>query len=91
MPLLSFWKSNRDEVLKMTVEQVVSSAGDGHLRDGSEASKESRGYLRVCPSESLFTYARYCLENSFDKSGVVLRLRLAGLLRLALRSVLAPP
>jgi hypothetical protein len=31
MPLLSFWKSNRDEVLKMTVEQVVSSAGDGHL------------------------------------------------------------
>jgi len=36
MPLLSFWKSNRDEVLKMTVEQVVSNAGDGHLRDGSE-------------------------------------------------------
>jgi len=53
MPLLSFWKSNRDEVLKMTIEQVVSGAGDGHLRDGSEASKEFRGYLRVCPSESL--------------------------------------
>ena len=63
MPLLSFWRSNRDEVLKMTVEQVVSSAGDGHLRDGSEASKEFRGYLRVCPSESLFEYARYCLEG----------------------------
>jgi hypothetical protein len=73
MPLLSFWKSNRDEVLKMTVEQVVSSAGDGHLRDGSEASKEFRGYLRVCPSESLFNYARYCLENSFEKGGVVLQ------------------
>jgi hypothetical protein len=43
MPLLSFWKNNRDEVLKMTVEQVVSSAGDGHLRDGSEAAKEFRG------------------------------------------------
>jgi hypothetical protein len=42
MPPLSFWKSNRDEALKMTVEQVVSSAGDGHLRDGSEASKEFR-------------------------------------------------
>lgn len=73
MPLMSFWKSNRDEVLKMTVEQVVSSAGDGHLRDGSEASKEFRGYLRVCPSESLFSYARYCLENSFEKGGVVLQ------------------
>jgi len=73
MPLLSFWKSNRDEVLKMTVEQVVSSAGDGHLRDGSEASKEFRDYLRVCPSESLFNYARHCLENSFEKGGVVLQ------------------
>lgn len=73
MPLMSFWKSSRDEVLKMTVEQVVSSAGDGHLRDGSEASKEFRGYLRVCPSESLFDYARYCLENSFEKGGVVLQ------------------
>jgi hypothetical protein len=73
MPLLSFWKSNRDEVLKMTVQQVVSSAGDGHLRDGSEASKELRGYLRVCPSESLFNYARHCLEAAFDKSGMVLQ------------------
>jgi hypothetical protein len=43
MPLLSLWKSNRDEVLKMT---QVSSAGDGRLRDGSEASEEFRGYLR---------------------------------------------
>jgi len=28
MPLLSVWKSNRDEVLKMSVEQVVSISGD---------------------------------------------------------------
>lgn len=73
MPLLSFWNSNRAEVLKMTVRQVVSSAGDGQLRDGTEASKEFRGYLRVCPSESLFSYAHYCLENAFDKSGIVLQ------------------
>jgi hypothetical protein len=31
MHQLSFWKSNRNEVMKMTVEQFVSSAGDGHL------------------------------------------------------------
>lgn len=73
MPLLSFWKSNRDEVLRMTIQQVVSSAGDGHLRDGNEASQEFRGYLSVCPSESLFNYARHCLENAFDKSGIVLQ------------------
>jgi hypothetical protein len=73
MPLLSFWRSNRDEVLKMTIQQVVSSAGDGHLRDGNDASKEFRDYLRVCPSESLFNYGRQCLEESFDKSGIVLQ------------------
>jgi hypothetical protein len=33
MPLLSFWTSGRDEVMNMTVEQVVPSAGDDHLRD----------------------------------------------------------
>jgi hypothetical protein len=73
MPLLSFWKSNRDEVLRMTIQQVVSSAGDGHLRDDTETSKEFREYLRDCPSESLFDYARHCLENAFDKSGIVLQ------------------
>ena len=73
MPLLSIWSSNRDAVLKMTVEQVVNNAGDGHLRDGNEASEELRGYFRICPSGSLFTYARHCLENTFDKSGLVLQ------------------
>jgi hypothetical protein len=57
MPLLSIWNSNREAVLKMTVEQVVNNAGDGHLRDGNEASQELRGYLRICPSESLFNSA----------------------------------
>jgi len=73
MPLLSIWSSNRDAVLKMTIEQVVNNAGDGHLKDGNEASQEFRGYLRVCPSESLFNYARHCLESGFDKSGIVLQ------------------
>jgi hypothetical protein len=73
MPLLSFWKNSRDEVLKMTVEQVVASAGDGNLRDGSGASQEFRNYLQEVPSDFLFDYARYCLENPFNKSGLVLQ------------------
>jgi len=73
MPLLDFWTSNREAALKMTIQQVVSSAGDGQLRDGNEASTEFRGYLRICPSESLFEYAGYCLETAFDKSGIVLQ------------------
>jgi hypothetical protein len=73
MPLLSFWKSNRDEVLKLTIEQVVSSAGDGNLRDNAESSEELRRFFSFAPSDQLFTYARHCLENSFNKSGLVLQ------------------
>lgn len=73
MPLLSVWKSNRDEVLGMTVEQVVSIAGDGSLRDQAGSSEELRHFFRTVPSERLFAYARHCLESSFNKSGLVLQ------------------
>src|ERR1700730_17553881 len=73
MPLLSFWKNSRDEVLKMNIEQIVASAGNGNLRDSSDASYELRDYLREVPSEFLFDYGRHCLESSFTKSGLVLQ------------------
>jgi hypothetical protein len=73
MPLLSFWKSARDDVLKLSIEQVVASAGDGSLRDKTEACEELRQYLRLVPSEQLFAYARHCLENPFAKSGLALQ------------------
>src|SRR5437899_2644870 len=73
MPLLSFWKSAKDEVLKMTIEQVVSSVGDGSLRDQSNCSDEFRTFLKAAPSERLFDYSRHCLESSFNKSGLVLQ------------------
>jgi hypothetical protein len=73
MPLLSFWKSNREEVLKLNVEQVVSSAGDGVLRDSTQSSEEFRGFLREITSDRLFDYSRHCLESSFPRSGLVLQ------------------
>src|SRR5579859_1804673 len=73
MALLSFWKSNKEEVLRQTIEQVVSNAGDGSLRDETECSNEFRGFLKVVPSEQLFGYARHCLETAFNKSGLVLQ------------------
>jgi len=73
MALLSFWKSNKEEVLKLTIEQVVSNAGDGSLRDHTECSLELRHFLKVAPSEQLFGYARHCLETAFNKSGIVLQ------------------
>ena len=73
MALLEFWKSNRETVISQTVQQVVTNAGDGNLRDGSPASQEFRAFLRLAPAESLFAYARFCLENTFPKSGSVLQ------------------
>ncbi len=73
MPLLSFWKSAKEEVLKMSVEQIVSSAGDGNLLDNSPCCQEFRQFLNVAPSDRLFDYARHCLDNSFNKSGLVLQ------------------
>lgn len=73
MPLLQFWKTAKEEVLKMTIEQVVSSAGDGNLLDNSPCCQEFRSFLAVAPIERLFDYARHCLESSFNKSGLVLQ------------------
>jgi hypothetical protein len=73
VPLLSFWKNAKDEVLKLTVEQVVSNAGDGTLRDSAPCSEEFRQFLSVAPVERLFDYARHCLEHPFNKSGLVLQ------------------
>jgi hypothetical protein len=73
MPLLNFWKNNREDVLKLTIEQIVANSGDGNLRDGSESSRELREFLTFIPSEFLFGYARHCLENSFTHGGYVLQ------------------
>src|SRR5579864_5774532 len=73
MPLLSFWKTAKEDVLRLSIEQIVSNAGDGNLLDGSPCAHEFREFLSVVPSERLFDYARHCLESSFNKSGLVLQ------------------
>jgi len=73
MPLLSFWKSNRQEVLKLNIEQIVSNAGDGNLRDNNVCSEELRQFFKACPSDHLFRHVRHCFESSFEKSGLVLQ------------------
>ena len=40
MALIQFWNASPEPVTDLTVEQIVSSAGDGDLRDGSECSSE---------------------------------------------------
>lgn len=73
MPLLSFWKSAREDVLRLSIEQVVSSAGDGGLRDDTTCSTELRDFLGQVPVENLFRYAHQCLDRGFNKGGFALQ------------------
>jgi len=73
MPLLSFWESSPDAVLSMTIEQIVTSAGDGHLKDKSDCCNELRTFFAQVETAKLTEYAAHCLAKSFEKSGFVLQ------------------
>lgn len=71
--LLDLWSSNPNAISSFTIEQVVSSAGDGKLKDNSPCSQELREYLAQVRSEKLAEYIAQCLNEPFDKSGLVLQ------------------
>lgn len=57
----------------MSINQIVATAGDGKLLDGSESSIEFRTFLSQVRSENLADYADYCLSSKFSKGGIVLQ------------------
>lgn len=73
MPLIQLWKSNSVAINEFTIEQIVSTSGDGKLRDNSLCSNELREYLSQISSDKISEYINYCLTNSFSKSGIVLQ------------------
>ncbi|MCV0396468.1 MAG: hypothetical protein K5872_03140 [Rhizobiaceae bacterium] len=73
MPLLALWESNPSAIGEFTIEQVVSTAGDGNLRDGSLCSRELQTFLSQVRSEKLSEYVTHCLGAKFDKGGMVLQ------------------
>ena len=73
MPLLPIWANSPDEVLTMSIKQVVNLAGDGRLLDNSVCSAELRTFLSQVTSEKLGEYADSCLTASFEKSGETLQ------------------
>jgi hypothetical protein len=73
MPLLSLWNSNPAAVAEFTIEQVVATAGDGSLKDGSLCSKELQSYLAQIPSEKLSLYVNQCLSSKLEKGGMILQ------------------
>lgn len=73
MPLIEFWKSNPDAVSKLSVSQIVSTAGDGNLRDNSLCQSEIREYCRSISSQKISEYVEQCLSSKLDKGGSILQ------------------
>lgn len=73
MPLIALWTSNPGAIAQMSIEQIVSTAGDGALRDGSPCSTEFREYISRISSDTIRGYIERCLISPFTKSGLVLQ------------------
>ena len=55
MPILDIWEKTSETVVAMSIQKIVSMAGDGSLKDGSETSAENRGFLSEIDSLLLRT------------------------------------
>jgi hypothetical protein len=73
MPLISIFETAPDSVAKFSIEQVVSTAGDGALKDDSLCSAELREYLGKVGTEKIARYVDHCLSVPFQKNGMVLQ------------------
>ena len=74
MRLIALWQSAESGFSTKRVDQLVSVAADGKLRDGSPASKEFREFLSIVPPEFLDRYASECLgAEKFSDGGKVLQ------------------
>ena len=73
MSLISLWNSNPSTVSELSIEQIVSIAGDGRLTDNSVCLSELRQYLSCVTSENLALYLEQCLGSQFNNSGYVLQ------------------
>ncbi len=73
MPLIALWESNSAVVDEFSIEQVVATAGNGELKDGSLCSTELRSFLAQVSTPKLASYVERCLSSGFLKSGMVLQ------------------
>jgi hypothetical protein len=73
MPLIALWESNSAVVDQFSIEQVVATAGNGELKDGSLCSTELRSFLAQVSTPKLANYVERCLSSGFAKSWMVLQ------------------
>ncbi|HLX09081.1 MAG TPA: hypothetical protein VKY89_14605 [Thermoanaerobaculia bacterium] len=73
MSLATIWTTDPDQLRAKHIQQIISFAGDGKLRDESGASAELREYLELIPLAMLQEYAEGCLQETFPDSGLALQ------------------
>jgi hypothetical protein len=73
MALKDIWTRSRQELETRNIQQIISWAGDGHLRDGSAAATDFREYLELIPASLLSQYCQQCLDEAFQESGLALQ------------------
>jgi len=73
MSLISLWDTNKEDIEAKQIQQLVSLAGDGKLKDGSDCCKEIREYFSRITVDLLGEYINQILSNSFVDSGLVLQ------------------
>lgn len=73
MSLTDLWNRSRSQLEGKQIHQIIAFAGDGKLRDNSDASREFREFLSHLPSDLLREYVAQCLQESFTDSGYALQ------------------
>jgi len=73
MALVDIWLGDRGQLEDKGFQQIIAFAGDGKLRDESDAAEELRAYLSLVPTAYLRRYSAECLSKSFPDSGLALQ------------------
>src|SRR5262245_11874771 len=71
--LLQIWMSQRSFFETKSIEQLISIAGDGTLRDGNETSSQLRELFANLPSIHIKKYINACLNHPVSQGGLVLQ------------------
>jgi hypothetical protein len=73
--IFSLWDTNNEIFRLKKIQQIISFAGDGALKDGNQTSVEFRDLLFKMPSILLDKYINECLldKDKFKDSGYVLQ------------------
>ena len=73
MPLVDLWLNSQEQLVDKHVQQIVTFAGDGKLRDGNNASREFHEFLSQIPNQTLCRYVDECLKEALPDGGLVLQ------------------